>query len=146
MTSTFVGGKMTVRTSKTPARRRVIPVLPELCPQICAWQRHQFCRELLEPDLPFLATANGTAMHAQFAWHLVKRVAQRESVRLGTNGESEITPHSLRRTLGSDLLNRGVGLEVVSRRSATRSTQITEQAYAELLDSTVAAEVLNAVA
>jgi hypothetical protein len=43
-------------------------------------------------------------------------------------------------------LNRGVRLEVVSKVLGHASTTITEQAYAELLDSTIAAEVLAATA
>jgi integrase/recombinase XerD len=85
-------------------------------------------------------------MHAQFAWRVVKRVAERASVRLDPNGGSSISPHTLRRTLGSDLLNRGVRLEVVSKLLGHASTTITEQAYAELLDATIAAEVLAATA
>jgi integrase len=139
-------GTITVCSSKTPAGRRVIPILPELLPQLQSWQRHQLARGLLGPDLPFLATANRTAMHPQFAWRLVKRVAARASIHLDARGVSSVSPHSLRRTLGSDLLNRGVRLEVVSKLLGHASTTITEQAYAELLDSTIAAEVLAATA
>jgi site-specific recombinase XerD len=83
-------------------------------------------------------------MHPQFAWRLVKRVAARAGIHLDSNGTSSVSPHTLRRTLGSDLLNRGVRLEVVSKLLGHASTTITEQAYAELLDSTIAAEVLAA--
>jgi integrase/recombinase XerD len=137
-------GTITVSMSKTPAGRRVIPILPELRPQIHSWQRHQMTRGLLRPEVPFLATVNGTPMHAQFAWRLVKRVAARARVQLLPTQESSVSPHTLRRTLGSDLLNRGVRLEVVSKVLGHASTTITEQAYAELLDSTIAAEVLAA--
>lgn len=137
-------GTITVRSSKTPAGRRVIPVLPELLPQLQSWQLHQMARGLLSPELPFLATANRTPMHPQFAWRVVKRVAGRASVRLDSNGGSSVSPHTFRRTLGSDLLNRGVRLEVVSKLLGHASTTITEQAYAELLDATIAAEVLAA--
>jgi integrase len=73
----LVAGTITVRASKTAAGRRLIPILPELRPQIQSWERHQMVRGLLEPDLPFLSTANRTPMHSQFAWRLVKRVAAR---------------------------------------------------------------------
>jgi integrase/recombinase XerD len=133
-----------VRTSKTAAGLRVIPILPELGPQIHGWHRHQIQRGLLDPDLPFLATMNKTPMHSQFAWRVVKRVAVRARVHVDSSGSSTVSPHTLRRTFGSDLLNRGVRLEVVSKLLGHASTTITEQAYAELLDSTVAAEVLAA--
>jgi integrase len=42
-------GTITVRTSKTTAGRRVIPILTELRPHIQAWQRHQMARGLLLP-------------------------------------------------------------------------------------------------
>jgi integrase/recombinase XerD len=138
-------GTIAVRQSKTAAGHRTIPILAELQPRIQAWQRHQFARGLIHPDMPFLSTANGTPMHAQFAWRLVKRVALRAGVHIEA-GTSSVSPHTLRRTLGSDLLNRGVRLEVVSKLLGHASTTITEKAYAELLDATIAAEVLAATA
>ena len=61
------------------------------------------------------------------------------------NGEnlSEVTPHTLRRTFGSDLLNRGLRLEVVSKLLGHASTVVTERAYAELLDDTMRRELLR---
>ena len=47
-----------------------------------------------------------------------------------------MSPHTLRRTFGSDLLNRGVRIEVVSRQLGHADTRITEKAYAKLLRST----------
>jgi integrase len=60
-----------------------------------------------------------------------------------TTGEnvSEITPHTLRRTFGSYLVNKGLRLEVVSRLLGHSSTVVTERAYAELLGSTVRDEL-----
>jgi integrase len=55
---------------------------------------------------------------------------------------SAITPHSLRRTFGSYLLNRGLRLEVVSRLLGHSSTVVTERAYAELLGATIRDELL----
>ena len=61
------------------------------------------------------------------------------------NGEnlSEVSPHTLRRTFGSDLLNRGLRLEVVSKLLGHASTVVTERAYAELLDDTLRRELLR---
>ena len=56
---------------------------------------------------------------------------------------SAITPHTLRRTFGSDLLNKGLRLEVVSRLLGHSSTVVTERAYAELLGSTIRDELLS---
>jgi integrase len=54
---------------------------------------------------------------------------------------STITPHTLRRTFGSDLLNKGLRLEVVSRLLGHSSTVVTERAYAELLGATIRDEL-----
>jgi len=55
-------------------------------------------------------------------------------------------PHALRRTFATDLFNRGVRLEVVSRLLGHASTVITEQAYATLSDERVREEVAAALA
>jgi site-specific recombinase XerD len=126
---------ITIRSSKTPSGRRVIPVLPDLRPELVAWQRYQAGRLLFNATHPLLATANGTPMWPQYAWRVVKRVAERAELR-------SISPHTLRRTFGSDLLNSGVRLEVVSKALGHASTTITEKSYAELLDATLIHEVL----
>ena len=53
--------------------------------------------------------------------------------------------HTLRRTFASDLLNRGLRLEVVSKLLGHASTTVTERAYAELLDDTTRRELLHAL-
>jgi integrase len=57
-----------------------------------------------------------------------------------------VTPHTLRRTFGSYLLNRGLRLEVVSKLLGHASTTVTERAYAELLDETARRELFQALA
>jgi integrase len=97
-----------------------------------------------------------------FAWRLVKRVAHRAGVRprpctcplhpphtrgcpQDQNGynKSDVTPHTLRRTFGSHLINHGVRLEVVSKLLGHATTTITEHTYAELLDDTIRRELLH---
>jgi integrase len=87
----------------------------------------------------------------------VKRVSARAGVRLhgrdargrpvalDDTGEnvSEVMPRTLRRTYGSDLLNRGCRIEVVSKQMGHANTRITDQAYAKLLLSTQRDEVLR---
>jgi integrase len=105
-------------------------------------------------------------MPISFAWRLVKRVAHRAGVRprprschtprpphapgcprnLNGYNRSDVSPHTLRRTFGSDLLNRGLRLEVVSKLLGhATTTTITEHAYAELLDDTTRRELLHAL-
>jgi len=155
-----------VRRSKTSAGQRVIPIVPELEPELQAWLALMKHRGFQEPESPLLATRRGTAMKASYVWRVVKRVAYRAGVRVipctcGTasvyrhafgcprtrSGEncSTISPHSLRRTFASDLLNRGVRLEVVSKLLGHSSVGITQKAYAQLLDSTARRELLRAL-
>jgi integrase len=100
-------------------------------------------------------------MASQYIWRLVKRVAYQANVRRiqctcgsttksfhapscaqTSTGErmSEMSPHTLRRTFASDLINKGVRLEAISRLVGHSSTRVTEQAYAQLLTSTVKEE------
>jgi integrase len=110
-----------------------------------------------------LATATGSGFKPTFVWRLVKRAGERADVRpvacscgsrlrtrherscpRTTSGEnvSAITPHTLRRTFGSYLLNKGLRLEVVSKLLGHSSTVVTERAYAELLGTTIRDELL----
>ena len=59
---------------------------------------------------------------------------------------SSISPHTLRRTFGSDLINRGLRLETVSKLLGHSSTTITERAYAQLLAPTIRRELFAAFA
>jgi integrase/recombinase XerD len=73
----------------------------------------------------------------------VEQVVDRVAKRAGLT--RRVTPHTLRRTFGSDLLNRGVRLEVVSRLLGHAGTAITEKAYARLADKTIHDEMLAAL-
>jgi integrase len=105
-------------------------------------------------------------MHSSYVWRTVKRVAHRAGVRVVSctcgagvssshvigcprtqSGEnlSRVSPHTLRRTFGSHLLNRGLRLEVVSKLLGHASTTVTERSYAELLYETARREVLQAL-
>ncbi len=57
----------------------------------------------------------------------------------------KLKPHTLRRTFGSHLVNKGLRLEAVSKLLGHASTAITEKAYARLEDTTVRAEMLEAL-
>jgi len=116
------------------------------------------------PDTPMLATGHGTPMTTNYLWRVVKRVAFEAGVRpipctCGTfrqdrhdrdcprtsSGEnrSSVSPHTLRRTFGSDLINRGLRLEAVSKLLGHSSTTITERAYAQLLAPTIRRELFE---
>ncbi len=155
---------LSVRLSKTPAGKRTLPILPQLEPLLSLWLAELERRGLAQPATPLLATRNATALSHGFLWRIVKRVAHRAGVRpiactcqterpdrhergcpRTRNGHnlSAISPHTLRRTFASDLLNRGLRLEVVSKLLGHASTTITERAYAQLLDETARRELLQ---
>lgn len=73
--------------------------------------------------------------------HRPGRAPTRSAIRRGEN-VSSITPHTLRRTVGSYLLSKGLRLEVVSKLLGHSSTMVTERACAELLGSTIRDELL----
>jgi integrase/recombinase XerC len=148
--------ELRVRQSKSDAGLRTVPIVPELSVELRRWLRGLEERGLYRPAGPLLAVKerpgrgswNGEPGHMkpQFAWRIVKRVANRAGVRPKGKKSSEISPHTLRRTFGSYLLNRGVRLESVSKLLGHADTRVTEAAYAELLDETIRAEVRRAVA
>ena len=157
---------VTVRRSKTAAGQRVVPVVPELAVVLHRWLEHRRHRDGCHPNTPLLAGRSGRALSTAYVWRLVKRAAARAGVRnidcscagpvrgyhvrgcaQTQSGEnvSRVSPHTLRRTFATDLLNRGLRLEVVSRLLGHASTSITERAYAELLGETARIEFLRAV-
>jgi integrase len=152
-----------VRKSKTTAGMRTIPLVPNLIPELRTWLDLLERRGVVSPQAYVLSTATGAAYKPTFVWRIVKRAGARAEVRpvacecgsgrrsrhdrgcpRTVSGEnlSAITPHTLRRTFGSYLLNRGLRLEVVSRLLGHSSTVVTERAYAELLAPTIRDEFL----
>jgi integrase/recombinase XerD len=55
-----------------------------------------------------------------------------------------VTPHTLRRTFGTELLNKGMALEQLSKLLGHADTRVTEASYAEMLDETVRAAAMRA--
>ena len=117
-----------VRKSKTSAGVRTIPLVPALVPELEAWLATLQGRGITSPQAHLLATSSGSAFKPTFVWRLVKRAGERADVRpvhcqcgspkrtrhepgcpRTVSGEnvSSITPHTLRRTFGSYLLNKG---------------------------------------
>jgi integrase/recombinase XerD len=155
-----------VHKSKTHAGLRSVPIAPVLMPEVQTWLEALERRGLQHSSAPFLATRTGRPMQTTFVWRLVKRVAARAGIRVvpclcqsraltrharscprTVSGEhcSEVTPHSLRRTFASDLLNRGLRIETVSALLGHSSIAVTQRAYAQLLGTTVRAELLAAL-
>src|SRR5262249_37255597 len=146
----LVEGVISVPNSKTDSGYRQVPILPELRARITRWIEHLKRTGVYRSTGPFLSTAAircwrdpatgalnqtipGQAMKPQQVEAIVRRVGERAGI------DGRLTPHRLRRTYGSHLLNGGVRLESVSRLLGHANTAITERAYASLLDSTVKA-------
>jgi len=151
----LVGGVISVHDSKTASGVRQVPIVPELRPRLVRWLEH--LRSLgLHRERGYLLvvthvrswrdrktgivsqTVPGQPMSPQAAEATVRRVGERAGI-------ERLTPHRLRRTYGSYLLNRGLRLESVSKLLGHANTSITERAYAALLDETVRAELLAVV-
>lgn len=128
-----------VRISKSDAGYRPVPISPELRIHIAKWVAFTKSQGWYAPDLPFFVTRNLSRMKPQYIEGLLERVG----VRAGLS--RKLKPHTLRRTFGSHLLNRGARLEVVSRLLGHASTAITEKAYARLEDATIRSEMLQAL-
>jgi integrase/recombinase XerD len=143
-------GQISVRKSKTDSGVRTVPILDELRPVLDRHLDKLRLRTDYSRTLPLFATKHGTAMKAPFAWRIVKRVAERADVRTRTATDeagfnvSEITPHTLRRTFASHLLNKGARIDSVSKVLGHSSTAVTEHAYAQLLPETVETDLRRA--
>jgi site-specific recombinase XerD len=128
-----------VRVSKTARGIRTIPLLPVLEEPVRAWRAYCQRYGLHQPGGTFLVTRHGTPMQSRHIWWTVRTVAARANVT--AIGGHTVTPHTLRRTYATDLLNRGVRLEVVSRLLGHSTTAVTEKFYAHLSDARLRAEL-----
>lgn len=142
-------GEIVVATSKTADGLRRIPILPELRPALLEWRQYQLRRGFHQPQDWLLSTRTRKPMYPYQVEKCVKIVAHRAGVRpwpadakKGYENLSQVSPHTLRRTFGSHLLNHGVRIEVVSALLGHADVRVTQQAYAELLQATIAREVL----
>jgi integrase len=152
----LVSGTVSVPTSKTKSGIRQVPITPELAPRIRRWAEHLREKGVYNARGPFLATTivrsyrdrasgrvlqsvPGRAMSPQQVELILRRVGERADI------DGRVTPHRLRRTYGSYLLNSGVRLESVSKLLGHANTSITEKAYASMLDETIRVEVMAAL-
>jgi len=92
-----------------------------------------------------LQAVKRTAVRAELRLYPAPLTAATARKRYATGFTTRVSCHTMRRTFGSDLINRGVRLEVVSKLLGHSNTMVTERAYAELLEATIAREVLALV-
>jgi integrase/recombinase XerD len=131
-------GSIRIRISKSDSGIRVVPIASELRLELERWFDRLRERGLYAAEAPVLCTEHGTPMLSQYIWRVVKRVGVRAGVKA--------SPHTLRRTFGSHLLNQGMRLETVSKLLGHSDVRVTQAAYAQLEDSTVRDEFMRIVA
>lgn len=78
-------------------------------------------------------------MQPHYVWKVIRTVAARANIVLAD--DTNVSPHTLRRSLATELLNRGVRLETVSRLLGHANTAVTEKYYAHLSDARLRIEV-----
>ena len=146
-----------VHGTKSAESVRSVVVFPELAEIMERWLAFQDARRVFSGQSFLVTSAGGASLSEAYVWRCVKRVAARAGVRLhgvDANGRplaldragenvSRVSPHTLRRTFGSDLLNRGVRIEVVSTQLGHSSVKITEKGYAKLRTQTQRDELLR---
>lgn len=120
-------------------KSRIIPIVPELLPHLRHWAAVLKGKGVFARNAPVLCARNGTPMVTQ---HIEKLVAR---VRVRAELQDRLHPHKLRKTFGSNLLNRRLRIEVVSALLGHSHVGITQKYYASLLDSTIRAEVMAAL-
>ena len=135
----LAGETLHVRSSKSDAGYRPVPILPCLHAELDNWTASTTAAGLYQEDGPLLVARHGSAWSSQYVQQLVARVGERAGL------PRRLTPHGLRRTYGSYLLNSGVRVEVVSRLLGHSSTVITERSYARLEQATIRNELLRAL-
>ena len=150
-------GLLHVYGTKSESSIRSVVIFPELSVKLERWLAYQQERGISGDLAPLVSTRDGGPVAKTYLWRIVKRVAARAGVRLHGRDEqgrplaiddsgenvSAVSPHTLRRTYGSDLLNRGARIEVVSAQLGHANVKITQQAYAKLLTATQRDELLR---
>jgi integrase/recombinase XerC len=134
----FEDGTISVEKSKF-GKSRIIPIVPELLPHLRHWAAVLEGKGLFARNGPVLSTRNGTPIVTQHIEKLVARVGIRAEL------QDRLHPHKLRKTFGSDLLNRRLRIEVVSALLGHSHVGITQKYYASLLNSTIRAELMAAL-
>jgi len=144
---------VTVSDSKTESGIRQVPIAPELLPRIKAWLHHLERKNVYRHRGYFFCTTRaghwrdsttgetkasepGSPLKPQQVEKIIRRVGERAGI-------DRLTPHRLRRTFGSFLLNEGMRLESVSNLLGHSDTRVTQQAYASLEDATVRREMMQ---
>lgn len=120
--------RITVRQGKGAKDRRV-PLVQRLVEALQNWFERR-PEELDEPSSYVFPTRNGTPVHP----NNVRRFVKREAKNAGVDEADRVSPHTLRHTYATDVLNKTGNLEAV-RRLLGHSEISTTQLYTHLADS-----------
>lgn len=146
-------GWITIRDGKTGAAVRKIPIGPTLSLLLAQYRnwRDATCPK----GRRFVRTKTGS-ISTGYVWKLVKNLARRADLRivreesgmpcLDPNGQfvTDIAPHALRRTYGSDLVIRDVSPKAFSKVMGHRSERVTNESYSSLPHEIAAQKILLA--
>ncbi|HSS54463.1 MAG TPA: site-specific integrase [Gaiellales bacterium] len=125
-------GRITIAGIKTDAAVRTIPLHPELRPLLI---RHIERMQAggFGATTPILHTGHGTPLKQQQIGCWLAEMGERAGV-------GRVNAQMLRRSYGSNLLNKGLRVEVVSKLMGHANVRVTMESYAELLPSQLEAE------
>jgi site-specific recombinase XerD len=116
-------GYATIRGGK-PRKDRVVYLTPALATTLSRYLHHR--PDL--PEMPYLFVLRGRCVSANIIRHRLKRYGQRTGL--------SVTPHRLRHTLGTRLINQGVPLQSIRKLLGHRRLNTT-QIYARIYDETL---------
>jgi site-specific recombinase XerD len=116
-------GYATIRGGK-PRKDRVVYLTPALATALKRYLHHR--PDL--PEVPYLFVLRGRGVSATVIRHRLKRYGQRVDL--------SVTPHRLRHTLGTRLINQGVPIQSIRKLLGHRRLNTT-QIYARIYDQTL---------
>jgi integrase len=143
-----------IRDGKTGKARRRIPITATTHVLLARYRAERDATPTIPKTSRFLRTQSGS-ISAAYIWKLVKAMARRAEVGfvyedghllLDPDGEplTRVTPHALRRTFGSDLVNRGMQTVILYPIMGHASPKVTEESYALASSERRAREVMLA--
>jgi hypothetical protein len=144
-----------VRDRKSPDGFRRVPLYPASHVLLTRYRSWRDENVPAGTSTKFVRTGSGS-ISAAYIWKLVKSMARRAGLRLIVDDsgapeldheglqKTEVTPHTLRRTYGSDLANRDVETRVFSPVMGHSSTKVTDESYVHFTNEQRARKILLA--
>lgn len=130
VTKTFDSINLVTTSPKTLCSNRDVYIQPELsaiCRSIRAYMLRQSLRYGYEPTELFLADITGK----HIPYYTYNKYLRENSLRLVGRA---ITPHALRHTHASLLLENGINIETISRRLGHEDSKITKEIYLHITE------------